>query len=156
MKFFQYCLRPLAYTWAELHLVSKLYLFKFKIKCGKKLRCLNTKGKYGKVTDRWYGKWYGRFRFCLHLLKIWDICFNSLIQCINTGRFWWQNDVFYTGSISVVPDKSPWRVLARRTCSLDIGFRHMLFCSPGFGGPRMGKRGQCRVNLYSVDIYLYT
>ena len=30
---------------------SKLYLFKFIIKYGKKLRCLNTKGKYGIVTD---------------------------------------------------------------------------------------------------------
>ena len=30
---------------------GKLYLFKFKIKYGKKLRCLNTKGKYGKVKD---------------------------------------------------------------------------------------------------------
>ena len=33
---------------------SKLYLFKFYIKYGKELRCLNsmtTKGKYGKVTD---------------------------------------------------------------------------------------------------------
>ena len=30
---------------------SKLYMFKFYIKYGKELRCLNTKGKYGKVTD---------------------------------------------------------------------------------------------------------
>ena len=30
---------------------SKLYLFKFYIKYGKELRCLNTKGKYGKVRD---------------------------------------------------------------------------------------------------------
>ena len=30
---------------------SKLYLFKIKIKYGKELRCLNTKDKYGKVTD---------------------------------------------------------------------------------------------------------
>ena len=29
---------------------SKLYLFKFKIKYGKELRCLNTKGKYSKVA----------------------------------------------------------------------------------------------------------
>ena len=27
---------------------SKVYLFKLKIKYGKKSRCLNTKGKYGK------------------------------------------------------------------------------------------------------------
>ena len=30
---------------------SKLYFFKFKIKYGKELRCLNIKGKYGKVRD---------------------------------------------------------------------------------------------------------
>ena len=30
---------------------SKLYLFKFKIKYGKELRCLNTKGKYGKESN---------------------------------------------------------------------------------------------------------
>ena len=30
---------------------SKLYLFKVSIKYGKELRCLNTKGKYGKVRD---------------------------------------------------------------------------------------------------------
>ena len=30
---------------------SKLYLFKFYIMYGKELRCLNTKGKYGKVTN---------------------------------------------------------------------------------------------------------
>ena len=36
------------------------------------------------------------------------------------------------GSVSVVPDKSPWRVLAQKTCSLDIGFRHMLCRLPGF------------------------
>ena len=30
---------------------SKLYLFKFYIKYGKELRCLNTKGKHGKVTN---------------------------------------------------------------------------------------------------------
>ena len=30
---------------------SKLYLFKFKIKYGRELRCLNTKGKYSKVTN---------------------------------------------------------------------------------------------------------
>ena len=30
---------------------SKLYLFKFQIKYGKEFRCLNTKGKYGKVTN---------------------------------------------------------------------------------------------------------
>ena len=29
---------------------SKLDLFKFKMKYGKELRCLNTKDKYGKVT----------------------------------------------------------------------------------------------------------
>ena len=40
--------------------------------------------------------------------------------------------MFYAGSISVVPDKSPLRVLVRKACSLDIGFRHMLFRSPGF------------------------
>ena len=40
--------------------------------------------------------------------------------------------VIYAGSVSVVPDKSPWRVLARKTCNLDIGFRHMHFRSPGF------------------------
>ena len=32
-------------------LASKLYLFKFYIKYGKELRCLNTKGKYGEVRD---------------------------------------------------------------------------------------------------------
>ena len=31
--------------------LNKLYLFKFLIKYGKELRCVNTKGKYGKVTD---------------------------------------------------------------------------------------------------------
>ena len=31
--------------------VSKLYLFKFYVKYGKVFRCLNTKGKYGKVTN---------------------------------------------------------------------------------------------------------
>ena len=30
---------------------SKLYLFKFWIKYSKELKCLNTKGKYGKITD---------------------------------------------------------------------------------------------------------
>ena len=30
---------------------SKLYLFKFYIKYGKKLQCLNAKDKYGKVRD---------------------------------------------------------------------------------------------------------
>ena len=30
---------------------SKLYLFKVKIKYGKEFKCLNTKGKYGKVTN---------------------------------------------------------------------------------------------------------
>ena len=30
---------------------SKLDLFKFLIKYGKEMRCLNTKGKYGKVTN---------------------------------------------------------------------------------------------------------
>ena len=30
---------------------SKLYLFKFQIKYAEELRCLNTKGKYGKITD---------------------------------------------------------------------------------------------------------
>ena len=30
---------------------SKFYLFNFLIKYGKELRCLNAKGKYGKVTD---------------------------------------------------------------------------------------------------------
>ena len=30
---------------------SKLYLFKFQIKYAKELRCLNTKSKYGKITD---------------------------------------------------------------------------------------------------------
>ena len=30
---------------------NKLYLFKFYIKDGQDLRCLNTKGKYGKVKD---------------------------------------------------------------------------------------------------------
>ena len=30
---------------------SKLDLIKFKIKYGKELRCLNTKDKYGKVTN---------------------------------------------------------------------------------------------------------
>ena len=30
---------------------SKLYLFRFWMKYGKELRCLNTKGKYSKVTD---------------------------------------------------------------------------------------------------------
>ena len=30
---------------------SKLYLFRFKIKYGKELKCLNTKGKYDKVTN---------------------------------------------------------------------------------------------------------
>ena len=28
-----------------------LYLFRFKIKYGRELRCLNTKGKYNEVTD---------------------------------------------------------------------------------------------------------
>ena len=31
---------------------SKLYLFKFQIKYGKELRCLNTKGKYGKLETQ--------------------------------------------------------------------------------------------------------
>ena len=35
----------------DITLGSKFYLFKFLIKHGKELRCLNTKGKYGKVTD---------------------------------------------------------------------------------------------------------
>ena len=30
---------------------SKLYLFKFWIKYGKELLCLNTKGKYGEMRD---------------------------------------------------------------------------------------------------------
>ena len=30
---------------------SKLNFFKFKIKYGKELRCLNTKGKYSKLTN---------------------------------------------------------------------------------------------------------
>ena len=30
---------------------SKLYFFKFLIKYDTEFRCLNTKGKYGKVTD---------------------------------------------------------------------------------------------------------
>ena len=30
---------------------SKLYLFKVKIKYGKELRCLNTRSKYGKITN---------------------------------------------------------------------------------------------------------
>ena len=32
---------------------SKLDLFNFQMKYGKELRCLNTKGKYGKVTNTW-------------------------------------------------------------------------------------------------------
>ena len=35
----------------DTRLGSKLYLFKFHIKYAKDLRCLNTKGKYGKITD---------------------------------------------------------------------------------------------------------
>ena len=31
---------------------SKFYFFKFFDKYGKELRCLNAKGKYGKVTDK--------------------------------------------------------------------------------------------------------
>ena len=53
---------PNHFYWADLVLLilctfscttlgSKLYLFKFEIKYGKEFRCLNTKGKYGKVTD---------------------------------------------------------------------------------------------------------
>ena len=32
---------------------SKLDLFKFLIKYGKEMRCLNTKGNYGKVTNKY-------------------------------------------------------------------------------------------------------
>ena len=45
-----HCL-PLIQLFLGTTLSSKFYLFKFQIKYGKELRCLNTKGKYGKVTD---------------------------------------------------------------------------------------------------------
>ena len=45
-----HCL-PLIQLFLDTTLGSKLYLFKFQIKYAKEFRCLNTKGKYGKVTD---------------------------------------------------------------------------------------------------------
>ena len=46
-----HCL-PLIHLFLDKSLGSKLYFFKFQIKYAKELRCrLNTKGKYGKVTD---------------------------------------------------------------------------------------------------------
>ena len=45
-----HCL-PLVQLFLDITLGSKIGLFKFKIKYGKEIRCLNTKGKYGKVTD---------------------------------------------------------------------------------------------------------
>ena len=45
-----HCL-PLIQLFLDTTLGSKLYFFKFQIKYGKELRCLNTKGKYNKVRD---------------------------------------------------------------------------------------------------------
>ena len=45
-----HCL-PLIQLFLDTTVGSKLYLFKFKIKYGKELRCLNIKGKYVKVTN---------------------------------------------------------------------------------------------------------
>ena len=42
-----------------------------------------------------------------------------------------------------------------KTCSLDIGFRHMLFRSPGFGLVPVWMARPMH-SLHSVDIYLYT
>ena len=42
---------PLIQLFLDTTLGSKLYLFKFLIKYGKGLKCLNTKGKYGKERD---------------------------------------------------------------------------------------------------------
>ena len=44
-----HCLPPIQ-LFLDTTVGSKLYLFKFYIKYGKELRCLNIKGKYGKVT----------------------------------------------------------------------------------------------------------
>ena len=44
-----YCL-PLIQLFLDTRLGSNLYLFKFQIKYGKELWCLNIKGKYSKVT----------------------------------------------------------------------------------------------------------
>ena len=45
-----HCL-PLIQLFSDTTLCSKLYLLKFHIKYAKELRYLDTKGKYGKVTD---------------------------------------------------------------------------------------------------------
>ena len=45
-----HCL-PLIQLFLDTTVGSKLYLFKFYIKSGKELMCLNTKGKYDKVTN---------------------------------------------------------------------------------------------------------
>ena len=45
-----HCL-PLIQQFLYSILGSKLYLVNFQIKYAKELRCLTTKGKYGKVTD---------------------------------------------------------------------------------------------------------
>ena len=43
-----HCL-PIIQLFLDTTLGDKLYMFKFKIKYGKELRCLDTKGKYGKL-----------------------------------------------------------------------------------------------------------
>ena len=45
-----HCLPPIQ-LFLDTTISSKLYLFKVKIKYDKEFRCLNTKGKYGKVTN---------------------------------------------------------------------------------------------------------
>ena len=45
-----HCL-PIIQLFLDTTLGSKFYLFKFQIKYGKELRCLNAMGKYGRETD---------------------------------------------------------------------------------------------------------
>ena len=66
----------------DMTLGSKLYLFKFKIKYGHELRCLNTKDKYGKVRETEI-KWSitSKSVTIIILVEFIDQLINYLINC---------------------------------------------------------------------------
>ena len=83
-----HCL-PLIQLFLDTTLGNKLYLFKFKIKYGKELRCLNTKGKYTNVTDTEIN-WLiiSKSVMIIIFVEFIDQLNNCLINCAILGSQW--------------------------------------------------------------------